>query len=441
MPPLLRLLKCQINLDILNSKLHPLGKIAPLKSKVDDLCRETFSCYNVMYFHCRGNIQMGQKHYSQEFKDEVIRHYITGHSIAETRAKYHIAESTLFEWKKWYYEKLRPDEVPEISIKQSKQAQAHLEKLALELEVLHQCPCGIHATIDEKMEAIHALSGKYSIHVLCEALNLSRGTYYNRKRREKEKTIYEFKDEEARPLIEQIFRTSKNRFGRKPIYYKLLEMGYHISEKRIMRLMQEMGLEVAKPTYRAEHLKSLPRSCFKNLLSRNFDQPKPNLVWASDITYVKVGAQYDYICVILDLYSRKVLAYRISSNMDAALVMATFEVAFRGRNTPRHLLFHSDQGTQYTAYVFREYLQDKKVRQSFSSPGNPYDNSVCESFFHTLKKGALYHHLYATPQELEEVLDEYMEFYNGYRPHRKLGMKTPDQFEAEYFYAAKNQQK
>lgn len=153
-----------------------------------------------------------------------------------------------------------------------------------------------------------------------------------------------------------------------------------------MRLMQEMGLEVAKPTYRAEHLKPLPRSCFKNLLSRNFDQPKPNLVWVSDITYVKVGAQYDYICVILDLYSRKVLAYRISSNMDAALVMATFEAAFRGRNTPKHLLFHSDQGTQYTAYVFREYLRDKKVRQSFSSPGNPYDNSVCESFFHTLKK-------------------------------------------------------
>ena len=69
------------------------------------------------------------------------------------------------------------------------------------------------------------------------------------------------------------------------------------------------------------------------------------------------------------------------------------------------------------------------------TPRNPYDNSVCESFFHTLKKEALYHYLYETPQELEEVLDEYIDFYNGYRPHGKLNMKTPIQYEAEFFSA------
>ena len=101
-------------------------------------------------------------------------------------------------------------------------------------------------------------------------------------------------------------------------------------------------------------------------------------------------------------------------------------------------MFHSDQGAQYTAYVFRQHLRELKVKQSFSTPGNPYDNSVCESFFHTLKKEALYHHLYETPQELEEVLEEYIEFYNGYRPHRKLNMKTPIQYEAEFFSATED---
>ena len=155
----------------------------------------------------------------------------------------------------------------------------------------------------------------------------------------------------------------------------------------------------------------------------------------SDITYVKVGEQYYYVCVILDLFSRRVLSYRISDTTDTSLSLSTFEDAFHFRK-PENLIFHSDQGVQYTAYVFRQRLRDLQVKQSFSTPGNPYDNSVCESFFHTLKKEALYHHLYETPQELEEVLDEYIDFYNGYRPHRKLNMKTPIQYETEFFSAA-----
>ena len=86
-----------------------------------------------------------------------------------------------------------------------------------------------------------------------------------------------------KPLIEKIFLDSKRRFGRKPIHHKLSDMGYHVSEKRIARLMKEMGLEVAKPTYKAIHQKPLPRTYFKNLLTRQFDQAEPNLVWVSDI--------------------------------------------------------------------------------------------------------------------------------------------------------------
>lgn len=91
---------------------------------------------------------------------------------------------------------------------------------------------------------------------------MPRGTYYNRKKREKLKSTYEINDETVKPLIEQVFKDSKIRFGRKPIHHKLIEMGYRVSEKRIARLMKEMGLEVGKPQYRAEHMKSLPRSYY-----------------------------------------------------------------------------------------------------------------------------------------------------------------------------------
>lgn len=282
------------------------------------------------------------------------------------------------------------------------------------------------------MTAITELEGQYSIHVLCEALNLPRGTYYNRKRREMTITQHERDDEQLKPMIKQIFLDSKKRFGPKPIKYKLEEMGYQVSEKRVCRLMQEMNLKVEKLKYMAEHKKSIPRYYFKNYLNREFKQDSPNRVWVSDITYVKVGNEYYYICIILDLFSRMAITYGISNVMDTTLTMKTFDVAFDKRGKPKNLMLHSDQGVQYTSYIFRQYLKSKNVKQSFSTLGKPYDNSVCESFFHTLKKEAIYHNLYNSSEELKVVMEEYIHFYNEERPHRKLNMKTPLQIETEF---------
>ena len=113
--------------------------------------------------------------------------------------------------------------------------------------------------------------------------------------------------------------------------------------------------------------------------------------------------------------------------------MKTFDDAYNSRGKPNGLMVHSDQGVQYIAYAFRKRLRELHITQSFSTPGTPYDNSVCESFFHTLKKEAIYHHLYENPQELDAVMREYFHFYNAERPHRKLNMKTPLQFETEFF--------
>ena len=258
---------------------------------------------------------MGKKHYPQSIKDEAVLFYELGHSFTETQAKYGMAESTFFTWKQ-KFDKAHPmHEAITTNRTTCHKSKRHLEKLALELEVLRQCPCGSKASIDEKVAAVNALCGRYSIHVLCDALSLPRGTYYNRKRREGQRTSYEINDEKLKPLIRQIFHDSKNRFGRKPIHHKLAELGYKVSEKRIVRLMKEMGLSVAKPRYKAEHQKSLPRAYFRNLLARQFDQPQPNLIWVSDITYIKVLDQYYYICVVLDLFSRRILSYSISDSI------------------------------------------------------------------------------------------------------------------------------
>lgn len=376
---------------------------------------------------------MKKKVYPQKFKDEVVKYYLTNHTIADTRKRYGIAESTLFEWCKRYNAQHYLSTSDSPRVKHWQQKELHLNKIEQKLEVLVKYPNTATASTDEKMAIIKQLKGQYSIHVLCESFNLPRVTYYNRKRKENFKNSYEKSDEEIKPMIERIFYDSKERFGRKPIHHKLLELGYRVSEKRVARLMQEMGLEVKKPQFLAEHKKPIPRSVFKNYLLRQFEQAEPNLVWVSDITYAKVGETYYFICVILDLCSRSLLSYGISDVIDTTLVMKTFDDAYNSRGKPSGLMFHSDQGVQYTAYAFRKRLRDIHVKQSFSTPGTPYDNSVCESFFHTLKKEAIYHQLYEEPQELDAVMREYFHFYNAERPHRKLNMKTPLQFETEYF--------
>lgn len=171
-----------------------------------------------------------------------------------------------------------------------------------------------------------------------------------------------------------------------------------------------------------------------NHLRQEFKQSAPNLVWVSDITYIKVGYKWHYLCVIIDLFSRKVIAWNISAKPDAELVIATFKKAYASRREPFGLMFHSDRGTQYTASTFRKLLDSLNVVQSFSKKGYPFDNAVCESFFKYLKKEETNRRNYSTLNELKLSLFEYIEgFYNTKRPHGSLGFLTPEEMEQRYW--------
>ena len=354
---------------------------------------------------------MPKIYYPDNFKIEVIKHYKMHRNIDATLEKYGIARSTLFKWKKKYEENhfFRASKKPANT---GHKAKAHLDKLNKIVEASKELRCGVTASITEKVAEIKRLEGKYSVHVLCEALQIPRGTYYNRKKKGDLPSSYELADRELSVLIREIFYQSNERFGRNPIKYKLQERGYQVSKMRISRLMKEMGLQVKVAPYTLEHKKSLSRNKFRNLIRGEFSPEAPNMVWASDITYVKVKDQYMFVCVIIDLFSRKILSYGISNTIDTVLTMNTFDEAFEERGKPENLIFHSDQGAQYTSYAFRTHLEDLGCRQSFSAPGYPYDNSVCESFFNTLKKEAIYYHIYDSASELAAVLDEYIEYYN-----------------------------
>lgn len=204
------------------------------------------------------------------------------------------------------------------------------------------------------------------------------------------------------------------------------------TERRTSRLMKELGLSSKGVRPRLNSANDRQYQYYPNKLKRQFFTDAPNKVWVSDITYAKVGMDFVYLCVIIDLYSRKVISYTISENMDTALVIDTFQQAFLLRGNPAGVLFHSDQGTQYTSFQFRKLLKQNGVTQSFSAPGSPYDNAVAESFFASIKKEDFRRNYYPTFDQFQTAVDAYIEFYNDYRPHQRLGQLTPNQAEAEY---------
>lgn len=136
----------------------------------------------------------------------------------------------------------------------------------------------------------------------------------------------------------------------------------------------------------------------------------------------------------MDLYSRKIIAWHISAKPNVELVTTAFKRAYEKRNAPYGLMFHSDRGTQYAAFSFRQLLDSLDIVQSFSKKGYPFDNACCECFFKYLKKEETNRKIYHSLQELQLSIFEYIEgYYNSRRPHTTLGMLTPNQAEALYW--------
>ncbi len=275
---------------------------------------------------------------------------------------------------------------------------------------------------------------QHKISTLCRVLKVNRSTYYKHFSQRLSNRALE--NQKIRSYILAVYTSSKKRLGAYKICYLLgVEYGIHISPGRVYRLMKTMNLpkmSTVKP--KPVRSESNEKANFNNRVNQNFTVDKPNLVWVSDITYVKVNGSFNYVCVIIDLFSRKVISYSVSRKIDTNLVIDTFNKAFASRKAPKNLIFHSDRGSQYTCEKFRKILDDCGVIQSFSAKGYPYDNAVAEAFFKFLKLEELNRRNFQKTSELELSLFEYIEgFYNSTRPHSANDMLPPNQKEKLYF--------
>ena len=240
---------------------------------------------------------------------------------------------------------------------------------------------------------------------------------------------------EIRKRILETYVQSDKRLGVKKMTLCLArEHCITISEGRVYRLMKQMRLpkmSTVKPPKTAAS-KEDTGSC-QNLLSQRFDQKAPNMVWVCDFTYVNVGGKFHYICAILDLYARKVIACRVSSKIDRFLAIDTLQDAVRLRGISKGVMFHTDQGSQFTSRDFRKVIDELGMIQSFSAKGHPYDNAVMECFFKYLKKEELDRRSFQSIEQLKQSLLSYISgFYNARRPHSLNHGLSPNQAEKSF---------
>ena len=194
-------------------------------------------------------------------------------------------------------------------------------------------------------------------------------------------------------------------------------------------------MSTSKPVYKKSVYQNLD---YENLLKQSFNPQKPNIAWVSDISYVKVANRFCYVCVIIDLFSRRVIAYKTSFKINTKLVLDTFHSAYIKREYPHGVMFHSDRGCQYTSKEVRNILDSIGFVQSFSAKAHPYDNAVVESLFKYLKKEEINRRTYNSIEELNLSLFEYIEsFYNIRRPHSANQFLSPK--EKEIIFKQHNQ--
>jgi transposase InsO family protein len=268
---------------------------------------------------------------------------------------------------------------------------------------------------------------------MCRVLGVSASGYHAwRTRRVSQR---QRADTELGGSIERIFDKHKGTYGSPRVRMVLSNEGRPVSRKRVARLMRQRGLRASAPrrwvrTTDSNH--ALPIA--KNLLERDFSASAPNQKWASDITYIATHDGWLYLATVIDLFSRRIVGWSMSTHIDEALVHAAITMALHKRDKPDahadSLIFHSDRGSQYAARGIAQLCAAHHIQQSMSRRGNCWDNAPSESFFATLKRECVKELIFTSRAEARTAIFEYIEiYYNRERLHSTLGYRTPVDFE------------
>ena len=273
-----------------------------------------------------------------------------------------------------------------------------------------------------------SLQGSLTVERMCELVRVSRASFY---RSLKEQRPAE-EETEVRSTIQQIALEHRRRYGYRRICAELRRRGMQVNHKRVLRMMRKDNLLALRRrrfmvTTNSNHKFEVYLNLARRMKLSGMDQ-----LWVADITYIRLKAEFVYLAVILDAYSRKVVGWALDRTLANRLAISALERAIGQRRPRPGLVHHSDRGLQYARGEYVAVLEKFGIVASMSRPANPYDNASCESFMKTLKREEIYANRYENLEHLRTNIEEFIEqYYNRQRLHSALGYRSPEEFERE----------
>jgi transposase InsO family protein len=237
----------------------------------------------------------------------------------------------------------------------------------------------------------------------------------------------EAETDEFTDAVLKIFQENRNNYGTRKIKRELAKLGYIVSRRRIGRIMRDNGLV---STYTIAQYKVHKTTCnednINNEVAQQFDDRELSEVVVSDLTYVRVGGKWNYICILLDLYNREVIGYSAGAHKSANLVYEAF--ASVNRNLMDIPIFHTDRGSEFKNKIIDGVMDTFGIRRSLSKKGCPYDNAVAEATFKIFKTEFVNPNTFDSLDHLKLELSDYVNWYNNFRIHSTLDYLTPVEF-------------
>jgi putative transposase len=263
---------------------------------------------------------------------------------------------------------------------------------------------------------------------MCQLAGVSRAGYY----RQLEESEPDEAEMALQTAVQEIVLGHHRRYGYRRVTAELHRRGMVVNHKRVLRMMHRDNLLAVRfrkfvLTTDSQH----DGQVYVNLAAR-MTLTGINQLWVADITYIRLRAEYVFLAVVIDRFSRKAIGWALDRSLAARVAIAALQHAIAHRQPPPGLVHHSDQGTQYASAEYTAVLRASQMIPSMSRPGNPYDNAFCESFMKTLKQEEIYCNQYADFEDLSQHLEEFLgAYYNRLRLHSALGYRTPEEFERD----------
>ncbi|EJS1437201.1 IS3 family transposase [Salmonella enterica] len=371
-----------------------------------------------------------RKQHTPEFRQEALK-LAERIEVAAAARELNLYESQLHNWRSKQQNQLSSSEREQEMSAEIARLKRQLAERDEELAIIQKGRDILREAPEMKYVFIEKHQAEFNIKAMCRVLQIARsGWYVWHQRRHQINRRQRFRLV-CDNVVREAFSDAKQRYGAPHLTDELRAQGYQFNVKTVAASLRRQGLRAkASRRFRPVSYRKHDLPVSENLLKQDFYASGPNQKWVGDITYLRTGEGWLYLAVVIDLWSRSVIGWSMSSRMTAQLACDALQMALWRRKCPENVIVHTDRGGQYCSTDYQSLLKRHNLRGSMSARGCCYDNACAESFFHTLRVECIHGEDFVSREIMRTAVFNYSECdYNRWRRHSACGGLSPEQFE------------